>query len=157
MNYTVYKSPLLLTYSGIAALLWCFHCFSCTTDVVGIPEIIQTPVDLQVVAVTGGHEISFLSDNRENGFNGYGIFVAATRSELSAEPPATLSTYFCPMASQQVPYSQRIKVMVGAAAPAGYICGLPDLLLASGQFVAVRARVERDGSPWSKPVIAQVP
>ncbi|MCS6985748.1 MAG: hypothetical protein NZM25_11570 [Leptospiraceae bacterium] len=141
-------------YWLLSLLLLCSYCAS---EVFQLYEIIQSPVDLQIMASQGGYEISFQSDNREEGFSGYGFFVSFEREELLKEPPNMRPPYFCPMAGGQIPFYERIRVFAGNPSQASYLCVFSDLSLMPGSHLAVRARVERIQQPWSAPAIKQVP
>lgn len=130
---------------------------SCATDIFQLNEIIQTPVDLTITPYGAGHIISFRSDNREEGFSGYGIFIAATSEELKVDPAPERPPLFCPMVGGQIPFTEKIQIFMGNTDEDRFLCVFSHVLLNPYQFVAVRARVERPSVPWSKPVIAQVP
>jgi hypothetical protein len=154
------QKPLL----RIAPILLCLA--ACVHSDVPRPEYINAPVNLSVSLIGAStYQLSFYSDNREGGFAGYGIFTGNSSAALNTKAddmPKDISTAqsFCAV-TQQAEYKVTMKIQVGPAAggvPSGAsICDKTDLTLSSGSYVALRARVERTGTPWSAAAIAQVP
>lgn len=122
-------------------------------------EYINPPVSLAITNVaTQTYELSFYSDNREGGFAGYGIFTAATAADLSVYPANAIESaaIFC-VSTSQSNYKTVVTIQVGPSAAGATLCNLTGLTLTTGQFVAVRARVERLENPWSQDAVVQVP
>ncbi|HRP70697.1 MAG TPA: hypothetical protein PLY93_14320 [Turneriella sp.] len=125
-------------------------------------EYINAPVDLIVTSMDAStYELSFYSDNREGNFSGYGVFVgvsaAAVNTDTDSLPIDTsAATAFCATSSQII-YASRVKIRVGATSGSDTLCNLTALSLSSGQFVGLRARVEREEKAWSHAAIARAP
>lgn len=131
----------------------------CVHTVTETQEYINPPINLTVTSVGGStYELSFYSDNREGGFAGYGIFTGASSGAVSADPANDLAAAaaFCANTGQ-VNYKTTVTIQVGAAATGGSLCNITSLTLTTGQFLALRSRVERTSKPWSSAAIAQVP
>ncbi len=122
-------------------------------------EYINPPVNLSIAATAAGtYQLSFFSDNREGGFAGYGIFTGTTAAQLTEYPAndITSAALFC-VSTTQTNYKTQVTIQVGPLATGATLCNLTGLTLTSGQFVAVRARVERLDTPWSEVAVVQVP
>jgi len=125
-------------------------------------EYINPPINLSVALVaTQTYELRFFSDNREGGFAGYGVFTAATAAELSTAAknmPAAIGAAqgFCSV-TQQAEYRLVRTIQVGPNATGSTICDITGLTLTPGQWVALRARVERIEEPWSAAAVVQLP
>jgi len=126
-------------------------------------EFINAPVNLTVASLGGTlYQLSFYSDNREGGFAGYGLFTGTSATALDEYPANDLTAVaaFCENKGQ-TNYKTTVAIQVGPTAAgvvAGTaICDLTGVTLASGSYVALRARVERTTKPWSSAAIAQVP
>lgn len=139
-------------------------CLFCSQTTKVTPEYVHAPVNLSVTQIaTQTYSLSFTSDNREGGFSGYGIFAGTTSAELNTDQPAsnekTAALDFCDVGSPA--YTVTAMIHVGPAAAgvtAGTaICDKTSVILTSGAYVALRARVQRDSNAWSKAAIVQVP
>lgn len=129
-------------------------------------EYINAPVNLNISLVgTQTYQVSFFSDNREGNFGGYGIFTGSSAAALNTaidDMPVDISTAqaFCTIGAQAT-YGTRVAIQIGPAAAgvaAGTaLCDITTLTLASGSFIALRARVERTSRAWSAAAIIQVP
>lgn len=144
----------------IAGLL----CLTCSQATKVTPEYVHAPINLQISLISAQtYSLSFTSDNREGGFSGYGIFTGATSAELNADQPAsndiTAALDFCAIATPAYTVTAAIHVGPAAAGVAAgtAICDKSAVILTSGAFVALRARVQRDSEAWSKAAIVQVP
>ncbi|MCS6972326.1 MAG: hypothetical protein N2Z22_06855 [Turneriella sp.] len=132
---------------------------NCSQDQKITPEYINPPIGLEVLPVAAQtYALSFYSDNREAGFSGYGIFVAADAAAAASYPAAELSAAlaFCSNPGQ-TNYRSRVTIEVGPHAATGNLCNITNVLLPNGQYAAVRARVERTERPWSPAAIALIP
>jgi len=122
-------------------------------------EYINPPISLAITQIAAQtYQISFYSDNREGGFVGYGIFTAGSSSSASVYPANDIATaaVFCTN-SGQINYKTTVTIEVGPSAAGGSICNDTGLVLTSGQYIALRGRVERTEKPWSEAAVAQVP
>lgn len=125
-------------------------------------EYINPPISLSISLVaTNTYQLSFYSDNREGGFGGYGIFTGSSADAVSASAKAMPSDIasaqgFCSV-PQQAEYRLVRTIQVGPNATGSTICDVTSLTLVSGQWVGLRARVERPSEPWSAAAVAQVP
>jgi hypothetical protein len=141
----------------VAAVLT--FCSACAQSTKVTQEYINPPVSLSITNVAAQtYELSFFSDNREGGFAGYGIFTGATAADLAAYPASAIESaaLFC-VSTSQSNYKTVVTIQVGPAAASATLCNLTGLTLTVGQFVAVRARVERLENPWSQVAVVQVP
>lgn len=142
-------------------------CVSCSQTTKVTPEYIHAPVNLNITLVaTQTYSLSFNTDNREGGFSGFGVFTGVTSAELNTDQPAsndkTAAPGFCDLSSAAfTPNTPTFAIQVGPAAAGlstgASLCDLTGITLTTGSYVALRARVQRDTSAWSKPAIVQVP
>lgn len=153
----IHKTARLLLCAGLVA-----QAAGCAQLAEPTLEYINPPISLSIALVsTQTHELSFYSDNREGGFAGYGVFTGASAASVSAaakDMPADIATAqgFCSV-PQQAEYRLVRTIQVGPNATGSTICNLTALTLVSGQWVALRARVERPEEPWSAAAVVQVP
>lgn len=133
-----------------------FVFFSCINTKQTTPEWIKVPINLEATTDTGNTLLTFYSDNQEIGFNGYAIFINANKAELEKDPSSEPSG-FCPRSGKSLSFEQTIRIRLGGEAKEGEFCGLSGLNPASGVWVALRAKVERDEQPYSEPALVQVP
>ncbi|MCB1201026.1 MAG: hypothetical protein KDK41_10300 [Leptospiraceae bacterium] len=120
-------------------------------------EWIKAPVQVSAERQGGVVIVSFNADNRESLFAGYGFFISPTQAQLTAAPANTIPTEFCTASSGTLDFKNKVQVRFGAAAETTDFCALPAVTLTAGQYLAIRARVERDESPWSEPAIILIP
>lgn len=156
---------------GIAfLLLFVFGGFglSCTGNFKYELEPIATPAAVTLTKDGTEYDLVFTSDNREANFSGYGIFRGASAALAEANLSDDKDTFtsdnsrcFVNVTSSQISYAApQVKIrLMAATAPGGYHgqCSSTDLLLSSGEFIAVRAYVSRDADVWSKPATVAVP
>lgn len=139
----------------------------CVQSLKETQEYINAPVNLAVTSLGGQlYELSFYSDNREGGFAGYGLFTGPSATALNDYPAAdiTAAQAFCEKPEKyadRFDYKTLETIQVGVTAntvsAGSLLCGLTSLTLTSGNYIALRARVERTTKPWSAATIAQVP
>ncbi len=156
-------------------ILISFAALSCAQTFKSTSEYINAPVNLTISLIaTQTYELSFYSDNREGGASGYGIFVDPSYSVVNTTPVSNdinLAQMFCNWSSQAY-YAYAVNIQVGAAATGIWspppsttapdhnsvtLCTFTTKTLASGNYVGLRARVERTEKPWSAAAIVQVP
>jgi len=133
-------------------------------------EHIHPPTGLVIIDMGSYHEIQFTSDNTEDAFSGYAFFQAADMQTakdriyingVEIEDTATADGY-CTFQINVTNYMNLIKVQAGGA-DVGLNCYLSALTLTSGNYLAVRAFVDRscegieDCTKWSTAAVAQVP
>lgn len=147
----------------------------CVQSLKETAEFINAPVNLKINLVAAQtYSLSFQSDNREGGFAGYGVFIGSSSDSVSQEPGTaiTAASLFCSWGVQSY-YAFPVNLQIGAAAAGAWspptstavapnynvltLCNFTTTTLASGSYVAIRARVERTTKPWSAAAIAQVP
>ncbi|AFM13539.1 hypothetical protein [Turneriella parva] len=125
-------------------------------------EYINPPINLSIALVaTQTYQLSFYSDNREGGFAGYGVFTGASAASVSTaaknmSTDIAAAQGFCSV-PQQAEYRLVRTIQVGPNATGSTICDITTLTLVSGQWVGLRARVERPEEPWSAAAFVQVP
>lgn len=147
----------------------------CVQSLKETAEFINAPVNLKInLVATQTYSLSFQSDNREGGFAGYGVFIGSSSESVSQEPGTaiTAASLFCSWGAQSY-YAYPVNLQIGTAAAGAWapptstaaapdhnlltLCNFTGTTLASGSYVALRARVERTTKPWSTAAIAQVP
>lgn len=138
---------------------------ACIQDLRETPEFINAPNTLAATRIaTSTYRLNFYADNREGGFSGYGIFVAASDAALDTYPSSndiTAPAGYCQLSSQ-AEYKRTVAIQVGPEAVAivddpPTICNITALTLTSGTYVGVRARVERLTNVWSAPAKVLLP
>jgi hypothetical protein len=121
-------------------------------------EWTQAPVNLTVSREGSVVLLTFNAANEENGFAGYGIFFSTEQSALDEIPPNQQPTEFCPTSSGTLNALKPIQIRLGADKQSDEeFCALSAVVIPAGNYVAVRAYVNRDDFPWSRPVIGRVP
>ncbi|MDH5718062.1 MAG: hypothetical protein OEZ22_10535 [Spirochaetia bacterium] len=171
-------------------ILIVFNFLFCVSNVKEKVEYIHPVVDLQIVMKTDPftyYEISFWSDNREDGFKGFGFFTGETKeeaedkvnlepvlniqeassSQISLKDDSYLSDIlaadaFCEFST--VSYIKSVLIQAGGASKlSGYRCYLPSLNLTAGNWLSIRAFAKRDCtdlqdcSMWSVAAVQQIP
>ena len=135
---------------------------SCAQANVINQEYIQPPINLTITKdLAGNFTLTFFSDNREGGFSGYGIFQDPSPDVLKTNTPAdsvSAAAAFCPLNGQMV-YERNVSMYVsaGTAASTAAICNVSNYALTTGNYVALRARVERTTNSWSKATVVLIP
>ena len=152
-------------------ILWLHHCQNA-------PDLqfeeIHPPVSLQMVeSAPSVYEINFLSDNQETGFAGYRIYTGRTRVEAVRSQVEQFETNksfvrrpgWCGI-STTLNFSERVRIQLGGNdLQTGFQCLVNDIAPIPGEFIALRAGVERDCTniqvdncfPWSEAASVQVP
>lgn len=156
----------------ILSVFFILSMFHCASNEQYNLESIHAPINLTITNAGGYYRASFYSDNTEDGFTGYGLFqgasaTAAAGSDTDADNDNLVSDYsattnaaFCSMAVSSLDYSNAIVIQIGGAtADSDARCHLSttELSLSSGNYIAIRARVEREEKPWSQAATALIP
>lgn len=143
----------------LVILLCCV--LSCSNEIVTKDEIIHPPVGLSITESSGIYLVTFSADNRETNFTGYGFFQAASQADLNTAPSDTLAndaTFFCALTTSQLSYESQSTIQLGSGTQSsGVLCQLSSFTPVSNNYLAMRARVNRDQNTWSEPAIVQIP
>lgn len=142
------------------SILLCFV-LSCSNEIITKEEIIHPPVGLSITVNSGIYLVTFSADNRETNFTGYGFFQAAAQEDLNTAPSDTVAddaTFFCTLTASQLSYENQSTIQLGTGTESsGVLCHLSSFSPVSSNYLAMRAKVNKDQNTWSAPAIVQIP
>ena len=165
--------------------IFILFCVTCSGNTIVEYEWIHAPIRVKVIEVTTpfiGYEINFYSNNIESNFKGYRVYTGSTKEEVIQQQVNEFqerkfftgtvldsrlysTTLWCASKTPLV-FNVPIRIQIGGNLLANnYNCFTNQFILQPGNFIAVRAGVDRncEGSnssncfPWSEASVAQVP
>lgn len=152
---------ILITISFIAGS-------SCTQNFQYTLESIAAPVNVSLSQDGSEYDLTFTSDNREANFAGYGIFTGISQTQSEANTSNDIDNFtsdntkcFVSLSSSSISYTDpTVKIRLNTSSlPSGYhgYCTSLDLSIISGNYLSIRAYVNRESDVWSNSASVLIP